>query len=143
MKEKKIFKTDVESLIQFEKIVGLDLLSQCPGFAATIEKLSNAAPQKTPERLPVIDTIATNTCRCLERKGVTADKDIAVKYLQDCLGASLILHFDEVRRQYKITDQNQEILSTLGDMAAQRVITGCTFFVRNLKPVINKQEKNN
>jgi hypothetical protein len=143
MKEKKLFKTDVESLEQFEKIAALDLLRQCPAFEATMEKLSNAAPRKTPERLPILDTIAANACRCLERKGVAADKDVVVKNLQDCMGASIILHFDELHRQYRINDQNQEILSSLGEMVTQMVITNCTFFARSLKPVISKQEKNN
>lgn len=141
MREKGLFKTDTESRIEFEKITGMDLVRHCAGFRGSIEKLSNAAPRTTPERRPVLDSIAANACRCLERKGPTTEEERVIKNLQDCMGAAILLHFEAVKKQYAITDQNQETLSTLGEMAVQLMMKNCTFFRQHLQPVFNKQKK--
>lgn len=136
MKEKGIFKTDDESLIQFEKLFAMDLVLECSSFKAIIEKLSDQTEKRAIEKLPVLDTISQNVCSCLEAKGASNVKSVVINNITNCFQSSMVKHFDEIIRQYKITDDNQEMLSNIGDQVSRMFMKGCKFYLDKLNPVL-------
>lgn len=139
MKEKGLLKADDENLQQFEKLFAMDLVINCASFQSIIEKLSNQASKKVIARKPVLDTIAQSVCGCLERKGVSNVKSVVVGNITDCLNSSIVKHYDEMIEQYQITDENQDVLSSLGDEISKMVMKECTFYLQKLNPVLQQK----
>lgn len=139
MKEKNIFKTDSTGLIQFEKIFAIDLFQKCASFYTSMEKISNGIPKKTPAKLPIVDTIAKKFCSCLESKGESGTKSIVVANINDCLKSSFLKNFDEVIKQYNITEDNQEMLSGIGDLVTKLVTVNCKFYLEKINPILIKK----
>ena len=139
MKEKNIVNTDDESLIKFEEIFAPDLLKECAAFKASIEKLSTTTQNKTINKLPILDTISNNVCTCLELKGIPNSKKNAVANIEECTSTSIINKLSEVIKQYHIDDDNQEMLSNIGNEISKLVLLNCKFYLEKINPVLIKK----
>lgn len=137
MREKNILGTDVQSLIKFEQVFSVDLLKECPGFMATIEKISTKQKRAVPH-LPIVDTISESVCSCLKSKGVPGSKSIVTDNITECYKSSLLNNYDELLRQYKISDGNEEMLSGIGELISKLVMTNCKFYLEKLSPILKK-----
>ena len=136
MKEKNILKTDDESLIKFEEIFAIDLYKECTSFKLSIDTLINKTQNKIIIKLPILDTIEANICTCLELKGIPATKKIAVANIEVCMQSSILNKLSEVKKQYLINDDNQEILSTIGNEISKLVLLHCKFYLNKINPVL-------
>ena len=139
MKEKNILKTDDESLIKFEEISAIVLFKECANFKATIENLSNKIENKTIDKLPILDTISNNVCTCLELKGIPNSKKIADANIEECINASIINKLSAVIKAYHINDDNQEMLSNIGNEIAKLVVLNCKFYLEKINPILIKK----
>lgn len=137
MEEKNISGTGVQRLIQFEKVFSMDLVLKCPNFAAMIEKIS-AAQQKNVPHLPIADTVSNALCKCLELKGVSDSKNRITQNITDCFQSSFLKHYDELFRQYKVNEGNEDMLSGIGELITKLVMENCTFYIEKLNPVLIK-----
>ena len=138
MKEKNILKTDDESLIKFEELTAIVLYKECANFKATMENLSNKIEDRTIEKLPILDTISNNVCACLELKGIPNSKKIAVANIEECIISSVLNKLSEVKKQYHINDDNQEMLSSIGNEISKLVLLNCKFYLEKINPILIK-----
>ncbi|GAO44730.1 hypothetical protein FPE01S_03_07690 [Flavihumibacter petaseus NBRC 106054] len=138
MREKGITGTAVEHLIQFERVFSVDLIKTCPGFTASVEKVS-AKQKKAVPHLPIVDTLSEKVCSCLQSKGVPSSKSIATENITACYTQSILQYFDEILRQYKIDADTEVMLSGIGELTSKLVMENCKFYKEKLNPILTKE----